>query len=294
MTWLSSIHTHTAWCDGKSNAEALCQSALDKGFVSLGIGGHGPIPLPNDCNMKEGELPSFRSEVRAAQEAFKGRLEVFMGLEIDFIEGISGPADGRLKRDEWDYFIGSVHYLSPKGYKPFAVDGPLDEFTEGLALGYGGDIQALVLDYWRTVQEMVEAGGFDLVGHLDLIKKHNRGGKLFDTAAPWYQEAARKTISLIADKNLVCEVNTGGLARKRCDELYPSPAILALLKEAGVTISIQSDAHDPDGLDAFYREARESLRAQGWKEHAVFASPASLPYSGPPPRRGGWQLKAID
>ncbi len=287
MTWLSSIHTHTHWCDGKSSVEALCQSAAEKGFVSLGVGGHAPLPFESDCNMDLADIPAFREEVFAARDKWQGNLEVYIGLEVDWIKGLCGPADGTLLRRDWDYLLGSVHYLAPAGQKPFAVDGPIAEFEEALEKTYGGDIRALVLDYWDSVCQMIEVGGFDLVGHLDLIKKHNAGGRFFDPTAPWYREAAHRAVEALVKKRLICEVNTGGLARNRCTELYPSPELIDAVRDAGGTISIQSDAHAPEQLDGYYREGRDFLLERGWKEHVVFSA-------GPVAGQGTWNLVALD
>ena len=37
----SDIHTHTTYCDGKSTPEEMVKKAIEKGFESIGISGHG-------------------------------------------------------------------------------------------------------------------------------------------------------------------------------------------------------------------------------------------------------------
>ncbi len=279
MKNLSNIHTHTHWCDGQGSVQELCQAAWEKGFVSIGISGHGPVPFKNDCNMRQEDLASFRQEVAEAKEFWRGKLEVYIGLEVDFVQGLCGPADGRLRRSDWDFLIGSVHWLlppegAPGGAPPFAIDGAVPNLKEAIQHYYQGDGKALCIDYWRAVQNMVLAGGFDMVAHLDLIKRHNEALMFFNADEPWYQRAALQCIELIGQKDLICEINTGGFTRGHCRELFPSPALIQHLKVHNVRISINSDAHAPSQLDGHYRQTRTYLLEHGWQAQYILQADA--------------------
>jgi histidinol-phosphatase (PHP family) len=172
-----------------------------------------------------------------------------------------GPADQVYRELGLDYIIGSVHYIFPPGGgEPFTVDGPKDEFERDLRVHFGGDRETLAAVYWETAAEMIRSGGFDILGHLDLVKKNNPGGGWFSAAI----------IPLVAGSGCVVEVNTGGMNRGLLDEPYPSPRILSLLQEAAAPVIITADAHSAAHLDGHYREAGEVLLKTGYRRVSVF------------------------
>lgn len=265
---LSCYHTHTVFCDGADTVDAMCAAAARKGFSALGFSAHAPLPLPSTWHLAASRLDEYRAAVRAAAEAYRGRLEVYLGLEIDYIEGMNGPADPKWKAAGLDYSIGSVHYLiPPNGAAPFTVDGPYEEWARGVTDGYGGDAEAAAAAYWKAVTAMVRDGGFDFVGHLDLIKKNNRGAGAhlsFDPEGARYREAALEAVEEIAARGTIVEINTGGLNRGSVRECYPSPWLLAELRKRNARIVVNADAHRPEHLDGHYDEARRALRAAGF------------------------------
>jgi len=149
------------------------------------------------------------------------------------------------------------------------VDGPYDEWSRGVNDGFGGDAEEAACEYWKAVVHMVRAGGFDIVGHLDLVKKNNRNpgdGFSFDPEGKRYREAAIEAIEAIASQNLVVEINTGGLNRGGTTECYPSPWLLSELRKRNIRMVVNADAHRAEHLDGHYAEARRALRAAGFDQ----------------------------
>lgn len=259
-------HTHTMFCDGADTVDTMCAEAVARGFSALGFSAHAPVPLESTWHLRRSRLEEYRSAVRAAAAAYRGKLEVYLGLEIDYIEGIVGPADQVW--GELDYSIGSVHYLAPpNGAGLFTVDGSREEWTQGVAEGYGGDAEAAAEAYWSALGAMVRAGGFDFVGHLDLIKKNNRGpGEpcSFDPEGQRYRKAALEAVEEIASRDLLVEINTGALNRGTLKECYPSPWLLGELRRRGVRIVLNADAHRGAHLDGHYGDALAALAGAGY------------------------------
>lgn len=265
---LSSFHTHTYFCDGTDSVELLCEKAVEKGFSALGFSSHAPLPrgcgLVSDWHMSAPDLERYIAEVRRAKEKWADRLEVFLGLEVDYIKGVMGPADGIYKKSGFDYLIGSVHYLTPEGSTPFTVDGPASEFEKGIQEGYRGDGKALMEAYWDAVREMCAAGGFQIVGHLDLLKKNNQDQRWFSLYDAEYKKKLDQVLDVIARAGLIIEVNTGGLSRKKTKELYPAPWILKDMRKRDIPVLISSDAHSYIHLDSCYGEAKTLLKEAGY------------------------------
>jgi histidinol-phosphatase (PHP family) len=220
--------------------------------------------------MREERLPEYLDAVRDARRRWEGKLSVYLGLEADFIPGLTGPADRDYRDMGLDYLIGSVHFIIPPRGPPFEIDGEWEPLERGLREGFDGDGEALAQAYWDNVAAMIAAGGFDILGHMDLIKKNNRANRIFKPQSPDYLRRGGEIARAAAKAGLVVEVNTGGINRGKIDETYPSPAFLKIFRENSVPALISADAHRPEDLDGHYDRALETLLAAGYTETVLF------------------------
>jgi len=270
---LSSMHTHTLFCDGRDDVETMCRAAMEKGLSAIGFSAHGPVfkktGLKTNWHLPDERLDAYIAEVLAARQRWRGKLAVYLGLELDYIKGLRSAMDSDIRALNLDYIIGSVHYLVPSnGAEPFTVDGPPDEFEKGLREGFGGDIEALLRSYWDAMEEMIALGGFDILGHADLVKVNIRDKSRLSAESETcrHAEIARAT----ARAGLTAEVNTGGLNRGRTQDVYPSLPFLRLFREQEVPAIITADAHCAADLDGHYDIARQTLLAAGYTEQVLF------------------------
>lgn len=261
---LSNYHTHSLFCDGKASPAQMAFAAREAGFSVLGFSGHAPLPFPTDWNMKREDMGAYRQAVSECAREHQGAMEVLLGWEIDWIEGLAGPSRAEWATEEKDFCIGSVHYLrAPDGFL-FTVDEGNESFRAALSEHFDGNGRALVEAYWSAVAGMVRAGGFDILGHLDLVRKNNVVDPFFAEDAPWYIEAAFSVIDLIAEAGVVVEINMGGMARGKISSPYPAPPLLSRLREKGVPMTLCSDAHAPEHLTSHQESGRRALLAAGF------------------------------
>ncbi|HIZ55853.1 MAG TPA: hypothetical protein H9671_06570, partial [Firmicutes bacterium] len=59
MEFLSNLHTHSCFSDGRDTPEEIVREALRKGFISLGFSDHSPTPYFSDCNMPEERTEAY-------------------------------------------------------------------------------------------------------------------------------------------------------------------------------------------------------------------------------------------
>jgi len=274
--FLTSMHTHTNFCDGQDDIETMCRAAYEKELVTIGFSSHAPITkktgIKGDWFMKDELIFEYADQVLAAKKRWKGKLEVLLGFEIDYIKGLRSALDNDIKSINPDFLIGSVHFIIPaNGAQPFTVDGPIEEFTQGLNEGFNGDINALMNCYYDALAEMITLGGFDILGHADIIKK-NRPSEWEQSNRQLAEiEACRQEeILQIAKKNnIIAEVNTGGMNRGKISDVYPSLSFLRLFKEKNVPVIITSDAHKAEDLCGNYEYALKTLNNAGIKNHVI-------------------------
>ncbi|MDR2730502.1 MAG: histidinol-phosphatase [Treponema sp.] len=272
MRKLSSIHAHTIFCDGKDNAETMCRAAYEKSLYAIGFSSHMSIKkqtgIITGWQMSEDRLDEYKTEALAAKKRWLGKIEVFFGIELDYIKGLRSANDSDIKLMKFDYIIGSVHYLMPvNGAQAFTVDGSLQEFEQGLSAGFNGDGEALMNYYYDMLLEMIMSGGFDILGHADLVKKNTQQKKYWNAEN---EKIRQKEIAVAAAKTgIIIEVNTGGINRGKLSETYPSLSFLRFFREEDVPVIITADAHEAAHLDGHYDTAIQTIMDAGYSNYIL-------------------------
>lgn len=260
------FHTHTEHCDGKGSPDEFAEAALGKGMPRLGFSGHNVLPFPAHWTMPAGNLEGYLREVRETKARYCRRLEVFLGMEVDYLPGVASPVDPAIRALGLDFVIGSVHFIaSVNGEYPWTVDGSAGEFETGLRESFRGDLRALVERYYERVAEMALRATPDIVGHFDIVKKTNRDGRWFSEEAPWYRAACRTALEAVARSGSILEINTGGVVRNTSGALYPSAHILREARELGIPVMVTADAHRPEHIDGHFKETVGLLRELGFR-----------------------------
>src|ERR1700722_8749768 len=192
--------------------------------------------------------------------AFVRSTDLRLGIEADFIPGAEDRMANLLEARDFDYVVGSVHFLSDH-----ALD--MDDYS---VWGSGRSAEEIWRAYFLALGEAARSGLFDILAHPDLVKVW--GSSHPDRPLPegdprHYYELA---IDGIAESGIAIEVSTAGL-RKRAQEIYPAPMFLDMCLEAGAPIALSSDAHRPEDVGADYDQALELLDSAGVEELCVFA-----------------------
>lgn len=272
MSKLYNYHTHSRFSDGSAEPEEYVKAAILQGFTSLGFSEHSVLPFENTFALQPGNEIAYISEIKRLQEVYKDRLQILLAMEADYIPGISAGFSNLKSSLGLDYLIGSVHLVM--NYEKrllWFIDGPKREtYDKGLDELFNGDIRKGVTAYWHQVNRMIEEEDFDIIGHLDKIKMHNRG-RWFSENEKWYTDLVNQTISLIAEKDLIVEVNTRGIYKGRSESLFPGEYILRKLKDNNVRVALSSDAHQPTELSLGFEDAKAMLRSCGYGGYTVFS-----------------------
>ena len=265
---LANYHTHTTFCDGSNTAAEMVTAAIRENIQDLGFSAHAAWPFATHWHLSANRYTEYLDTIRSL--AFKNtkKIRIRCGFEADYIPGITAPDSSIYREFAPDYLIGSVHMLagSAKNSGIWSIDGPVDEVAQGLSDVYRNNGKRAVQEYWYTVREMVASCDFDIIGHLDLVRKRNGVLCFFDERDPWYKREIKQTVKIIARSGKIVELNTGGIARKALDSIYPSDALLELLCKRNVPVTLSSDAHTSTGLTFAYDTAIEAARRAGYHE----------------------------
>ncbi|MEM6346794.1 MAG: histidinol-phosphatase [Bacteroidota bacterium] len=266
MSW-TNYHSHSHFCDGKEAPEVHVKQALVHKMPAFGFSTHAPVPFPTSWAMPSKRMPEYLRETRRLQEAYQDQIELYVGLEIDYIPGMIGPSSANLVAAGLDYCVGSVHYVNAfADGRPWEIDGTHQVFLQGLAEIYEGDLRGVITQYFSLIQEMIEVDCPDVVGHIDKIKMQSENNQLFDTESDWYKALVMATLEVARAADVIVEINTRGLYKKRDGGTYPSPWIMKAMAEMGIRTCLNSDSHHPNDLIAGFEETATLLRQTGHKE----------------------------
>ena len=257
--FLSNCHTHTVFCDGKATAAEMAKAAYERGFVSLGFSAHSPLPYSNDWALPLDKTNDYINTIRALKTEYLGKMDIVLGLELD--------ADSAPDLSPFAYTIGSLHTLHKDG-ESFPVDASPVLLEEGCKKLFDGDFHKLMRFYCEKLYDYASEVPFTVLGHYDLPLKYNKNGRFVDENDKKYQNLMMETLDGILDRrpDLIIEINTGGIPRAGRPYPYPAPYLLKRLHERGANMTLTSDAHRPEGIDAAYDTVTELLAEIGIRE----------------------------
>lgn len=258
MLPLSTPHSHTMFTDGRNTAEEMAGAAVQKGFVSLGFSEHGrqDFDSPLYALSPESEEKYIR-EIRRLQELYKDAITLRLGVERDFYSVA--------ERQLYDYTLGSVHYLLTDAGL-ISVDGDSDVLRTALAKEWHGKGLLFAEQYYDLLGQYVAEYKPDIIGHFDLITKHNAKLRIFDENSPGYLRLAYAAMDRAITGSELMEVNTGAMARAGAPLPYPALPLLLYWRSIGGRVILSSDCHDARMLDFGYEKGLAVIREAGYTE----------------------------
>ena len=259
---LTNYHSHCSFCDGRAPLEEFVKEAISQGFYSYGVSSHAPLPFPTRWTMEWEQMEAYLDEFKNLRSKYADEIELYVGLEIDYLNEESNPSVARFTELPLDYRIGSVHLLYDAAGEVVDIDCSPAVFKERVDRHFNGDVLRVIRMYFDRLFRMVELGGFDILGHAD--KMHYNAScyhpGLLDE--PWYEALMKDYFSLVASRGYLVEINT-----KAYDSLgtfYPNSRYWELMKEYQIKILVNSDAHYPERINAGRIEALRLLQAKGF------------------------------
>lgn len=264
---LSNYHSHCTFCDGRSTPEDFVKFAISHGFRAYGFSSHSPLPFETFWNMSKDDMPEYLEEINRLKEKYAGQLEIYTSLEIDYLDETYNPSIAYFQELPLDYRIGSIHFLPLSEHlsedNMVCIDGAFADYKDSVDRYFEGKISKLVTRYFDSTLKMIEAGGIDIVGHMDKIYMNGHKCEGFSFDADWYQKPFKVVLDLIAQKGLMVEVNTKNLIKKQ--QIFPRKEYLGLLKDMNIPVMVNSDCHYPDLVNDGRSEAFEILKDIGFR-----------------------------
>ncbi|NMO97197.1 histidinol-phosphatase HisJ [Paenibacillus lemnae] len=257
-------HTHHARCGHAiGQLEEYVKRGIEIGLDHLGLSDHMPLihikpeEYYPEMAMSMDELPRYVEECLLLKERYKGQIEIRMGLEGDYIEGYEMEIEKIIQDYPWDYVIGSVHFLGKWDITDYRQTHGWED-REPIAV---------YRRYYDAVQKAAETGLYDIMGHLDVIKRF--GFKPGPEHADEVIHLENTALAAVRKSGSVMELNASGLS-KDCKEMFPSRRMVEEAIALGIPLTLGSDAHQPGKLGEYLDQARALLQELGVRHLAAF------------------------
>lgn len=232
-------HTHTELCRHAAGMEAdYVQKALEKKMDVLGFSDHAPYPDNRyGLRMEYHELTPHIERLKKLQQEYRGRLDIRIGLEIEYAEADRDYYEMLLNEAGVEYLLLGQHIFRTSAGEE--VNTYFIEQTKDT--GY-------YLEYARSIEAGMRAGYFKAVAHPDLF---------FINELPLDENCGKACdiiINAAAETNTILEFNANGLRRGKKqypDGLrypYPHYFFWEKVSRMGIPVLINSDCHNPDNL----------------------------------------------
>ncbi len=226
-------------------------SAIEKGFDEIGFSDHYCIKYKVHWAVNTEGIARLGKKIEKVKMKFGDRINILFGLEVDYFPEFEKEIGEALKEYEFDYVIGSIHFLDGWNYDTDKSRYP--EFKNDYLYRW----------YFSELQKAVRSGLFDYMAHPDLIKKHQIWPE--NSQKDLYRETAK----IFADSGVAYEVNTSGRDRP-CGEFFPGNELIGEFYHAGVPVTLGSDSHYEHQIGRYFNEAKTLLRESGYQSVVRF------------------------
>ena len=197
------------------NAERYADVAAERGIDVLGVSEHiHRFGQALDLWRHPFWLEQAVDDLDAYCAFVREETSLALGIEADFLPGREDRTATLLEARDFDYVLGSVHFLSEAAVD---MEGEWDVWrTVGL--------DAVWRRYFETLGEAARSGLFDVLSHPDLVKVWGGERARPEGDPRRYYELA---MDGIAESDVAIEFSTAGL-RKPVGEIFSAPAFLEM------------------------------------------------------------------
>ena len=225
---IANYHTHTWRCNHASgNEREYVENAIKAGLKIMGFSDHSPYIFPEGYGswfrMNIGQLEGYVNTVLDLRKEFAGRIEIPLGLELEYYPALLPKLLPILRDYPLDYVILGQHF----------VDNEINAH-------YSGDLtedKHLLERFTDQTIEGLQTGLFTYFAHPDLL--HYEGDPRF------YKDQDRRICREAKGCGIPLELNLLGILKKKH---YPNPLFWEMAAEEGCDVILGRDAHEPDAV----------------------------------------------
>ena len=254
--YLVDFHVHTSLCNhANGTMKQYVKSAIENGLQGIGFADHNPMP----CNygerfrMRYHDMEIYINTINELRNHFS-KIDIKLGIELDFVENEEKYLRDFVSEFEFDYVIGSVHYMRNNNSNDFIYLGDLNQESK----------TEKFKKYFKLIEKAAIRGIYDVISHFDLPKR------FWGRMSPEEIQFARNALDTIKKADVCLEINTSGFRTRDVNEPFPGSELLDYASRLEIPITLGSDAHNPDKVGSYFIETINLLKKFGFKKIANF------------------------
>lgn len=257
---------------------AYCERAADNGVETIAITEHcnrferivdevlihwerpqsGPLAAEAHRATEAERGADLDAYVEALMSAKDRGLPILVGMEVDYLPGTVEAMGTVLGEYPFDFLLGSVHWLDAWLFDDYGNEVFAAEWDRR-------DVAQVWEAYIDAVVILAHSGLVDALAHIDVIKVT---GRYPDPAT--IDRLHQRLVKEVASAGVAVEVSSAGL-RKPCAEIYPAPDLLRALVDAGVPLTLASDAHTVESVAQHHAYLQQVLDELGVSTLTMFS-----------------------
>lgn len=226
---IANLHTHTPRCNHAWGTETeYVERALEAGLQILGFSDHSPYVFPGSYyshfRMRPELLEDYVNTVLALREQYRGRIDIPLGLELEYYPSLLPQLLPILKDQPLDYLILGQHCLGNE----------VNDHYSGRATADKRHLER----YCDQTIDAMHTGLFTYFAHPDLLNYVGDDRK-------FYRTQVRRICAEANQCGIPLEINLLGMLEKKH---YPSDRFWEVAAEEGCDVVLGRDAHEPEQL----------------------------------------------
>ncbi|MGV3661536.1 MAG: histidinol-phosphatase [Prosthecobacter sp.] len=245
-------HMHTPLCKHAwGEPEEYAQQAIKAGLKGIIFTCHCPMPdgFWPTVRMADSEFDTYVALVNRCADAFKGKLDVRLGIESEYFPGAEEWITKLHQRADFHFVLGAVHWQAKEYLNKFET-GTIENFRR---------------TYFEHLAKSAESGLYDCLAHPDLVKNYHPDS--------WCFAIVKNTVSTALDRiaatGVAMELNTSGL-NKSYSEMNPGLEMLRMMADRKIPVVVSSDSHRPVRVGEQFVTALNNLTEAGYEEVSYF------------------------
>ncbi|MFN0080797.1 MAG: histidinol-phosphatase [Prosthecobacter sp.] len=245
-------HMHTPLCKHAwGEPEEYAQQAVKAGLKGIIFTCHCPMPdgFWPTVRMSNTEFDTYVAIVERAAAAFKGKLDIRLGIESEYFPGCEEWITKLHQRADFHYVLGAVHWQAKEYLNKFET-GTIENFRR---------------TYFDHLAKSAESGLYDCLAHPDLVKNYHPDS--------WCFAIVKNTVTTVLDRiaatGVAMELNTSGL-NKSYSEMNPGLEMLRMMADRKIPIVIGSDSHRAVRVGEHFVTALNHLTEAGYEKVSYF------------------------
>lgn len=225
---IANYHTHTPRCNHAVGQEIeYVNAALEAGLQILGFSDHTPQFFPGEyyskMRMRPWELKDYIQAVLALKETYAGRLQIHLGLEVEYYPAIFPELMDVLSDTPVEYLLLGQHWNGNEENEPYNGRPTEDE--------------ALLKRHCNQVIDAMHTGAFTYIAHPDILN--------FVGDEKVYRRHIRRLCQAANSCGVPLELNFLGMREGR---YYPNRRFWEVAAEENCPVVFGCDAHTPEQL----------------------------------------------